>query len=83
MSRVQRTVVGAAMALALVIGSVTTAYVGASGGPNCLTAPCPPPENRLGADTDVAYRAGGLQDDLRVAGGPNCLTGVPCPPPKN
>jgi hypothetical protein len=69
MVQVQRTVVGAAMALALVICGVTTVSVMAAGGPNCLTAPCPPPENRAGAEVD----------QVSLAGGPNCR--VPCPPP--
>jgi len=84
MVQVQRTVVGAAAALVLVIGSVTVAPVRVTNGPNCLAAPCPPPDNRSGAGAEGAIRSGDAQDvTVRSAGGPICLTGQCPPPPDN
>ncbi len=80
MVQIQRTAVGAAMALALVLGGVTVAYVEALGKPNCLTLPCPPPEDHSRADVDQASLAGDALDMMRGPGGPNCLK-APCPPP--
>jgi hypothetical protein len=77
----QRTVVGAMAAGAIVLSSVTMGAVDAAGKPNCLTAvPCPPPTNQRAAPADGSTERIDA-DRVLVAGKPICYR-VPCPPPE-